>query len=164
MCHGSVQTSYSSGTLLGGYSSASHNSQYVGRYSLPLHHHKGPDHGCLSRIGTQGSIITTFNLFAVKRCVLHRQGFLSSVLSGSGRGDSCIYGKSLPRMLERVDKMVWSRGCTNQCHFCPSLADFLAHLFRVELTWQTTGILAFCYFCFFRATMSSLGLESSDHL
>ena len=42
-------------------------------------HHKRSHHGCLSRPGTQGSAISAFNPLAAQQCVLHRQGFSSSV-------------------------------------------------------------------------------------
>ena len=38
-------------------------------------------------------------------------------LSGNGSCDSSIYNKSLPAVLERVGKLVCSKGCSKQCHF-----------------------------------------------
>ena len=44
--------------------------------------------------------------------------------------------------------LVCLRRYTKECHFCPKLTDFLAHLFRVWLAWCTIGvlILLFCLF------------------
>ena len=39
--------------------------------------------------------------------------FLS--LSGSSRGILSTYNKGLPALLERIDRLVCSRGCTKQC-------------------------------------------------
>ena len=73
--HRSIQTSYSSGTLLEGGSLTSHSCQHFGRHALLVSYHKGPHDGCLSRLGAQGSTITVFNPLAAHRCVLCRQGF-----------------------------------------------------------------------------------------
>ena len=50
-------------------------------------------------------------------------------LSGGGGGNSSIYNKCLPVILERMGQLV-----------CSKLAEFLAHLFRVGLVWYTIGI------------------------
>ena len=56
-----------------------HSSQHVGRCSLAVPHHKRSRHGCFGRPGSQRSAISTFNPLAAQQCVLHRQGFSSSV-------------------------------------------------------------------------------------
>ena len=70
--HWSVQTSYSSGSFL------SYCSQHVGRLSSSVSHHKIHLHG-FSQPGAQRYASTACNPLAAQRCVLHRQGFSSSV-------------------------------------------------------------------------------------
>ena len=45
-------------------------------------------------------------------------------LSESGGGESGIYGKVVPAMLERTGQLVCLRGCTKQCHSAPKVAGF----------------------------------------
>ena len=78
-CQRSVQTFDSGGTMLDGCCLASHSSQHVGRCSLVLSYHKRSHHGCVARPCAQGSAISAYNTLAAQRCVLHRQGFSSSV-------------------------------------------------------------------------------------
>ena len=78
-CGRSTQMFDSSGIMLGGGSLAPHSSQHVGRCSSAVSHHKRSHHGCLSRTGAQGSAISAINPLAAQWCVLHRQGFSSSV-------------------------------------------------------------------------------------
>ena len=40
-------------------------------------------------------------------------------LTGIGRGDLSIYGKSLPAVLQTLDQIVCLRWCTKQCFSCP---------------------------------------------
>ena len=47
--------------MLDGGSLASHHSQHAGRCSLAASHHKRSHHGCFSRPGAQGSVISAFN-------------------------------------------------------------------------------------------------------
>ena len=75
----STQTFMSSGSMLDGGSLASHHSQHAGRCSLVVPSCKRSCHGCFSRPGTQGSVISAFNPLAAQQCVLCRQGFSSSV-------------------------------------------------------------------------------------
>ena len=65
-CQRSSQTVDSCGTMLDGGSLAPHSFQHVGRHSLVVLHHKRSCHGCLSRLGTQGSAISTFNPLAAQ--------------------------------------------------------------------------------------------------
>ena len=83
-CQWSTQTFDSGGTMLGGGSFAPHCSQHVGRHSLVVSHHKRSHHGYFSQPGTQGSAISAFNPFAAQQCVLHRQGFSSSLCQVAG--------------------------------------------------------------------------------
>ena len=99
-CQRSTQTFDSSGTMLDGGSLASHSSQYVGRHSSGLSHHKRSCHGCFGRPCSQGSAMSVFNPLGTQRCVLHRQGVLFLSLSGSGGGNSSIYVEGLPAMLK----------------------------------------------------------------
>ena len=76
-CQRSTQTFDSGSTKLNGGSLGPHSSQHVGRHSSC--------HGCFGRPGTQGSAISVFNPLAAQQCVLHRQGFSSSVCqAGAG--------------------------------------------------------------------------------
>ena len=45
-------------------------------------------------------------------------------LSGSDGGNSSIYVKCLPAVLEGMGKLVYSRGCAIQCHMCSKLVNF----------------------------------------
>ena len=56
-----------------------HSSQHVGRHSSSVSHHKRPCHRCLGWLCVQGSAIAAFNPLAAKGCMLHKQGFSSSV-------------------------------------------------------------------------------------
>ena len=47
--------------MLDGDSLASHHSQHVGRCSSVVSHCQRSCHGCFSRPGTQGSVISAFN-------------------------------------------------------------------------------------------------------
>ena len=81
-CQRSTQTFDSGGTMLDGSSLVSHSSQHAGRCSSVVSHHKRSHHGCFSRPGTRGSVISAFNPLAAQQCVLCRQGFSSSVCQG----------------------------------------------------------------------------------
>ena len=116
-CQLSTQTFDSGGTMLDGGTLASHHSQHVGRCSLAVYHHKRSHHGCFSRPGTQGSVISAFNLLAAQQCVLCQQGFSSSVCQG--RGNSNVYIKGLLAVLEWMGQLVCLTGFTKQCHICP---------------------------------------------
>ena len=72
-------------------------------------------------------------------CVMQTRVLLLS-LSGSGGGNSSIYIKGLPAVLEGMGRLVCSTGCTKQCHLCSYIANFLLHLFQVGLAWHTIGI------------------------
>ena len=65
--------------MLDGGSLASHSSWHAGRHSSAVSHRKRSRRGCLGRPGTQGSAVSAFNPLAAQRCVLHQQGFSSSV-------------------------------------------------------------------------------------
>ena len=107
----SVQTNFSSVTMLDGGSLASHSSPHVGRYS--------------SLVSLVKDFITDVSVGHMLKGlplvhVLHRQGFSSSVCqAGNGQGNLSIYNKSLTAVLEGMSGLVCSRGCTQQWHFCP---------------------------------------------
>ena len=65
--------------MLDGGSLASNSSQHAGRCSLVVPSCKRSHHGCFSRPGAQGSVISAFNPLAAQQHVLCRQGFSSSV-------------------------------------------------------------------------------------
>ena len=65
--------------MLDGGSLASHSSHHAGRCSLVVSHCKRSHSRCFGRPGAQGSVISGFNPLAAQLCVLHRQGFSSSV-------------------------------------------------------------------------------------
>ena len=126
ICHRSIQTLDSNGTMLGAGFLASHSSQHVGRCSLAL---RRSYCGCFGRQGPQGSAICAFNSLAAQTCVVQtRVLFLS--LSGDGGGTSSIYNEGLPAMLEGMGRLVCSRQCTISAS---KLVEFLVHLFRVGL-------------------------------
>ena len=104
--------------MLDGGCLASHRSQHDARYSSVVSHHKRSHCGCFSRPGTQGSAISAFNPLAAQQCVLCRQGFSLS-LSGGCRGNSNVYVKGLPAVLEGMGQLVCLTGYTKQYHFCP---------------------------------------------
>ena len=78
-CYKSIQSSYSSGTMLDGGSLAFHSSQNVGRCFCLVSHPRRPHHRCFGEPGAQGSVIAAFNPLAAQGCVLHRQGLSSSI-------------------------------------------------------------------------------------
>ena len=139
-CQWSTQTYDSGGAMLNGASLASHSSQHVGRCSLAVSHHKRSCHGSLGRPGTQGSAISAFNPLAAQQCVLHRQGFSSSVCQG-------VVGAtwaSTSKVYQQCWKE-WARWCAQQglpinAISAPKLANFLLHLFQTSLAWHTIGI------------------------
>ena len=104
-------------TMLDGGSMAPHSSQYVSRHSSVVPHYKISHHGCLGRPGAQGSVISAFHHLAAQQCVLHRQGSLPQSVR-QWWGNSSIYVKGLPAVLEGMGRLVCSTGCTKQCHLC----------------------------------------------
>ena len=78
-CQWSTQTFDSEGTMLDGGFLAPHHSQYVGRCSFVVSHCRRSHCGCFGRPGTQESAISAFNILTAQQCVLHQQGFSSSV-------------------------------------------------------------------------------------
>ena len=126
-CHRSIQTSYSSGTLLDGGSLASHSSNHVGRHSSSIAHCKRPYHGCFSHLGVQGSAITAFNPLAAHRCVLQRHGFFPPSVRQWQRQIKCLEQKITSNSGRNGLVRVLLR-CTKQCHFCPSVGWFFVLL------------------------------------
>ena len=126
--------------MLDGGSLASHSSQYVGRCSSAVSHLKRSHHGCFSRPGTQGSAISAFNPLVAQWCVLHRQGFSSSVCQAvvgtTWMSTSKVYQQCWK---EWASWCAW-QGLPNNTISAPKLANFLLHLFQVGLAWHTIGI------------------------
>ena len=118
MCHRSVQTSYSKGTLLDGDTLASHHSQHVGSCSSLGSHCKGPHHGCLSHLGIQGSAVTAFCPLVAQRCGLCRQGLSSSVCQAVAG----LIQASMTKVSQQCWKE-WTSWCASKgvqkCHLCP---------------------------------------------
>ena len=79
-------------------------------------HHERSHHWCFGRPCAQGSAISAFNLLAVHRCVLCRQGFSSLVCQAVVGATANVYTKGLSAVLEGMGRLVCSRGCTKQCH------------------------------------------------
>ena len=79
ICHRSVQTFDSDGTIFDGGSLASHSSQQVGRCFVTLSCCKRSHYECFSRPYDQGSFISEFIPSAAQRYMLCRQGFSSLV-------------------------------------------------------------------------------------
>ena len=78
-CHMAIQTFDSGSTMLDAGSLAFHSSLDVGRCSSAMSCCKRSWHGCLSRLGAQGSAISAFNPLAAQGFVWCRQGLSSSV-------------------------------------------------------------------------------------
>ena len=117
-CNKSIQASYCGGAILDGGSLVFHNSQHAGRHSSMVSHHKSLHQRCFSRLGAQGCAIAAFNPLAAQRHVLHRQGF-SPPSVRQWQGNSSIYNKGLPVVLEGIGRLLCSGGCMKQCCFFP---------------------------------------------
>ena len=103
-------------------------------------HQKRSHHGCFGRPGAKGSAISVFYPLAAQWCVLHRQGFSSSVcqpvVGSTWASTSKVYQQCWKE---------WAGWCAqqsvpNNAIPAPKLANFLAQLFQVGLAWHTTGI------------------------
>ena len=62
-CHHTIQTSYSSGTMLDRGFLPSHSSQHVKRCFSSASHYKGSCHRCVSRLVAQGCTIAALTLW-----------------------------------------------------------------------------------------------------
>ena len=140
MCHRSIQTFYSSGTLLDWAPWLLTVLNTLAGFPFWCSIIKQPHHGCLNWLGAEGYAITAYKPLATERCVLCRQGFSSSVcLAVVGMTQECtinVYQQSWKE---------WTGWCAgevvpNNAISSPKLADFLGHLFRVGLAWHTIGI------------------------
>ena len=161
-CQRSTQTFDSGGTMLDGSSLAPHSSHYVGRHSSVVPYHKRFHCGCLGRPSAQGSAISAFNPLAAQQYVLCRQGFSSSVCQAEVGGNSSIYIKGLPAVLEGMGRLVCLTGCTKQCHLCPKLANFWYIYFRFP--WPGMPLVYIVLlFLLFGASSSSQGFLSYCH-
>ena len=76
VCHSSIHTTNSSGTILDGGSSAFHSSQHVRRHSSSVSYHKRSHQGCLSRVMAQGFARIAFNPLAAQRYVVQTRVLL----------------------------------------------------------------------------------------
>ena len=138
-CQRATQTFDSGGNMLDWGSIASHSSQYVGRHSWAVSHHKRSHHGCFGRLGAQGSAISAFNPLAAQQCVLHRQRLSSSVCQA-------VVGGNLST--SKVYQQCWKewagwcaqQGVPNNAISASKLGNILVHLFQVCLAWHTIGI------------------------
>ena len=114
-----------------------------------MSHCKRSHHGCFCRPGTQGSAISAFNPLAAQRCVLHRQGFSSSVCQAAAgatlhqRSTSTVGRNGLVGVLNRVYQTMPSLPLNYS-----NKQNFLLHLFEVGLAWQRIGIYPSAIFAF----------------
>ena len=105
-------------------------------------------------------VISAFNPGCSAMCVAEiRVHFLS--LPGSGRGSLSVYDKSYQQLWKEWTRWSPLEGEPN-IFSVPKLADFLVHLFRVGLSWQSL-YLSFCYFSL-QTSSSSQGFKSTYHL
>ena len=87
-------------------------------------------------------------MFVVKMRIL----FLN--VAGSGQGNSSIYNKSLPSMLEIMGWFMVFTGLPNNVTSAREIADFLVDLFRVGLAWHTISIYHSAKSIFLRTSSS----------
>ena len=146
-CQQSTQTFDSGGTMLDGDSLASYSSQYVGRCYLAVFHHKRSHHGCFSRPGTQGSVISAFNPLATHSCVLCRQGFSSSVCQVVGATETSA-SKVYQQCWKEWASWCAQQGLPNNAISASKPANFLLYFFLVGLAWHTIGIYQFAISAF----------------
>ena len=71
-------------------------------------------------------------------CVTQTGVLVLSLLGGGG--NSSVYTKGLPAMLEGMGRLVCSTDEPNNAISAPKLADFLVHLFWVGVAWHTNDI------------------------
>ena len=90
----------------------SHSSQHVGRHSSAVPHHKRSHCECLSGPGAQGSAISAFNPLGLSVMFVMQTRVLFLSLSGSGGGNSSIYIKGLPALLEGMGRLECLTGST----------------------------------------------------
>ena len=74
--------------------------------------------GCFGRPCAQGSVISAFNPLAAQRCVLHRQGFSSSVCQAVVGATWASTSKVYHQCWKEWACWVCMRRCTKQCHIC----------------------------------------------
>ena len=79
-------------------------------------------------------------------CYTDRVLFLG--LSGSGGGNSNVYVKGLPAVLEGMGWWVCLTGFTKQCHLCPYTSKFFVTFVSGGTGLAYHWFLSFCYFCF----------------
>ena len=132
-CQRSTQMVDSGGTMLDGGSLALHSSQHVGRCSSVVAHHIRSRHGYLSRPGTQGSTISTFNPLAAQQCVLYRQRFSSSVCQAVVEATQVSTSKVCQQYWKEWTGWCTQQGVPHNAISAPKLANFCYIYFR--LTW-----------------------------
>ena len=118
-CQWSTQMFTSGVSMLDGGSLASHSSQHAGRCSLAVPSSKRSHHGCSVGQVLKGLQYLHLTLWLLSDVCYAGQEFLFLSLSGSGRGNSNVYIKGLPAVLEGVGWVVCSTGFTKQCPLCP---------------------------------------------
>ena len=139
-CQQSTQTSDYCGTMLDGGSLASNSSQHVGQHSPAVCHHKRSHSGCFSRPGAQGSAISAFNPLAGQQCVLHQQGFSSSVCQVVAGATQASTSKAYQQYWKEWAGWCAQQGLPINAISLPKLDNFLLHLFQVGLAWCSFGI------------------------
>ena len=114
--------------------------------SLVLSYHKRSHQGCFCRPHPKGSAISAFNPLAAQRCVLHRQGFSSSVFQEvMGASTS---GWSTSNGWKELASWCAQEGVPNTAISAPKLAVFLfIYLGLARLgVWLVFIILQFLLF------------------
>ena len=139
MCYRSVQTSYSSGTLLDGGILASHSSLCVGRHSSLLYHIQS-HHGCFSAIGLKCLALLPLTLWLLRDVHCADKGSLPQCKVVTGQLKHIQ--QQLSALLKGMGSLVCLSGCTIQCYLFLffKFHDFLVYLYRVRLAWCTIGI------------------------
>ena len=117
-CQWSTQTFDSGGAMFNGGSLASHSSQHVGRCSSAVSHHKDLIMDVSVGQALKDLWYLHLTLWQLRdMCYTDRGSLPKSVRQWWG--NSNIYIKGLPAVLEGMGQLVCSTGFTKQCHLCP---------------------------------------------
>ena len=85
---------------------------------------KRPCHGCFGRQGAQWSAVTAFNPLAAQRCLLHRQGFSSSVYQALVRMSQASTTKVYQQCWNEWASWCAREGVPSNAISAPKLNDF----------------------------------------
>ena len=118
---------------------ASNSSQHIGRHSSLVSYCEKPFHGCFSRQGAQGCVITAFNQWLLRdECLQTRVPSPQSVRHWWGQVRHLLQIFTSNCWKDWTAWCAWV-GVPNNDLPAPKLADFLFHLFRVGLAWHRIG-------------------------